>query len=51
MTESVKAVGRTLADFKQRSPAEEKLLEACRQGVVAEISKERPEAATGTNTV
>lgn len=51
MTESVKAVGRTLAEFQPLKPAEEKLLEACRQGVVANVSNKRPEAANDNNTV
>ena len=51
MTEIVKPFGRTLAEFQPLKPAEQKLLEACRQGAVADISKERPAAATNTNTV
>lgn len=51
MTEIVKAAGRTLADFKQLSPAEQKLLAACRLGEFAKIAEVRPEAATDNNTV
>lgn len=51
MTEIVKAVGRTLAEFQPLKPAEQKLLEACRQGEFADVSDKRPEAANDNNTV
>lgn len=51
MTAPRKPAGRTLAEFQPLKPAEQKLLEACRQGIVADISAERPEAATDDNTV
>lgn len=55
MTATRKPAGRSLADFQMLDqplkPAEQKLLEACRLGIVADISAERPEAATDDNTV
>jgi len=55
MTAIRKPAGRSLADFQTLDqplkPAEQELLEACRLGIVADISKERPEAATDDNTV
>jgi len=40
-----KPTGRTLADFGQLGPAEQKLLEASRIGALAIISEQRPEPA------
>lgn len=55
MTATRKPAGRSLADFQTLDqplkPAEQKLLEHCRQGTEAPISKKRPEAATDDNTV
>ncbi len=53
MTAPRKPAGRTLAEFELQglSLAEQKLLEHCRLGTVADISAERPEAATDDNTV
>ena len=51
MTEIVKAAGRTLAEFQPLKAAEQKLLEACRQGEFAKIAEECPEAANDSNTV
>jgi len=51
MTEIVKPTGRTLTEFQELHPAEEKLLDACRHGVFADISKERPKKASDANTV
>jgi hypothetical protein len=36
----LKPVGRTLAEFKPLKPAEQKLLNDCRKGEVAYISKQ-----------
>lgn len=46
-----KPAGRALAEFKPLKPAEHKLLEACRKGERAEISKQRPEQANSENIV
>ena len=51
MTTPLKPTGRTLAEFQPLKPAEQKLLEACRQGTSAHISNERPEAANDDNIV
>lgn len=55
MTATRKPAGRSLADFQALDqplkPAEQKLLEACRLGTVANISPERPKEATDNNTV
>ena len=51
MTATRKPAGRTLAEFQPLKPAERKLLEACQQGTVANISAERPEAANDDNIV
>lgn len=45
MTAPLKPAGRTLAEFQPLKPAEQKLLEACRQGVETRISGKRPETA------
>ena len=51
MTATLKPAGRTLAEFQPLKPAEQKLLEACRQGTFAHISDTRPKAASEDNTV
>ena len=51
MSTPLKPAGRTLAEFQPLKPAEQKLLEACRQGTGARISDKRPETATDNNTV
>ncbi|MCK9200561.1 MAG: hypothetical protein M0P59_11675 [Gallionella sp.] len=51
MTTSLKPTGRTLEEFQPLKPAEQKLLEACREGTVAHISDERPKDKTEDNTV
>lgn len=51
MIAPLKPAGRTLAEFQPLKPAERKLLEACQQGTVANISAERPEAANDDNIV
>lgn len=51
MNEPIKPVGRTLAEFQPLKPAERTVLDACRQGVVAEIAGQRPDMATEFNTV
>lgn len=51
MTATIKPAGRTLAEFQPLKLAEQKLLEACRQGTVARISDKRPEAANDNNIV
>jgi len=43
--------GATLAEFAPLLPAEEKLVDACREGEVAEIETERPEAMTDANRI
>lgn len=45
------AKGRTLDEFGELTPAEQKLLAACRAGEPAIISDDRPEKATDENTV
>jgi hypothetical protein len=47
----LKPLGRTLADFGQLNLAEQKLLDACRSGEIAEISQQRPERPDVLNTV
>jgi len=47
----LKPDGRTLAYFGQLKPAEKKLLDACRSGESADVSKQRPTEATEENTV
>lgn len=44
-----KPAGRTLAEFFPLSAAEDKLLEACAQGIVAKISDQRPEKHSDSN--
>ena len=46
-----KAKGRTLDEFRPLRPAEEKLLQACETGDVAEISANRPTEKTDANSV
>lgn len=46
-----KAFGRSLSDFGKLLPAEEKLKEACRLGIAAVISSERPEMMTVENRI
>lgn len=48
---TLKAHGRSLADFQPLQPAEEKLLNACRTGATAVIADERPEEETADNLV
>lgn len=48
---TLKAHGRSLADFQPLHPAEEKLLNACRTGAMAIIADERPEEETADNRV
>ncbi|MDO8207454.1 MAG: hypothetical protein Q7T38_06490 [Gallionella sp.] len=48
---TIKPAGRTLAEFQPLKPAEQKLLDACKNGKPALISAERPEAANDENTV
>lgn len=45
------AHGRSLSDFEPLLVAERMLLQACRMGEIAEISKQRPKQATEQNTV
>ena len=51
MTAPLKPAGRTLAEFQPLKPAEQKLLDACRQGEFANISDKRPEAVNDDNVV
>lgn len=46
-----RALGRSLADFGQLSPAEKKLLDCCRRGVDAVIGRARPRKETPGNVV
>lgn len=47
----LKPHGRALADFGQLNLAEQKLLDACRSGEIADISQQRPERPDVLNTV
>ena len=47
----IKPFGRSLCDFELLKPAEQNLLEACRIGVFAKISEQRPEQANEQNIV
>lgn len=47
----LKVVGRSLREFMPLKPAEKILLDACRMGKGAPISKNRPEQATEQNTI
>jgi len=51
MTAPLKPAGRSLAEFQPLKPAEQKLLDACRQGEFANISDKRPEAVNDDNVV
>ncbi|MFI3217685.1 MAG: hypothetical protein QX189_01000 [Methylococcales bacterium] len=47
----LKPFGRSLKNFDELKPAEQKLLEACRKGELANISETRPEKADKNNIV